>query len=462
MGMKKKLLMTLFSVLALGILVACSSSGSSSSKGVTDDNPDKGLEVIGDKITFDGNKLVNDGKPIELEYWTWGETDPVITMAKEYEEIYPNVTIKTVIQPWDDFWTKLPLSLKGKNGPAVFNIHNSKHDLIMPYLEAYDIPVEDLQADFTSVEPHIIDGNVYYTDSVINTGNMYYNKTLWEEAGLTEADIPTTWDDLREVAKKLTKMDGDKITQAGFNYNGETYSALYQGLNYQKGELLFTEDGTVANFDNQTTIENTKFMVDLYEVDKVGSKDFGDDSTMSFGNGQSAIVYKWGWMVGELASKYPEIEYGVFATPTPTADVPFAYDRFNGESTPGINKNQTPEQREVAQDFIRFVLANDKYSKEAALSMASFPTKRSLATDTDILADPVLSVLAPRVERLIWPGPFPSTVETSAKQSMEDILFNGKEIESSIKEGQEKMNQDMKNTEFQSLEDSYLFIDEVK
>lgn len=459
--MKKKLFMALFSVLALGSLVACSSGGSAS-KGEIDDNPDKNLEIIGDKITFDGNKLVNEGKPVELEYWTWGEADPVIKMASSYEEIYPNVTIKTVIQPWDDFWTKLPLSLKGKNGPAVFNIHNSKHDLIMPYLEAYDIPVEDIQADFTSVEPHIIDGKVYYTDSVINTGNMYYNKALWEEAGLTDADIPQTWDEFREVAKKLTKTDGDKITQAGFNYNGETYSALYQGLNYQKGELLFSEDGTVANYDNDVTIENTKFMLDLYEVDKVGSKDFGDDSTMSFGNGQSAIVYKWGWMVGELASKYPDIDYGVFATPTPTKDVPFAYDRFNGESTPGINKNQTPEQREVAQDFIRFILANDDYSKEAALSMASFPTKRSLASDEDILADPVLSVLAPRVERLIWPGPFPSTVETSAKQSMEDILFNGKEIETAIKEGQEKMNQDMKNTEFKSLEDSYLFIDEVK
>lgn len=460
--MKKKLLGMVFSVVALGTLVGCSASGGSKSKGTIDENADKGLEVLGDTITYDPNQLVNEGKPIELEYWTWGENDPVISMTKAYSEIYPNITIKPVIQPWDDFWTKLPLSLKGKNGPAIFNIHNSKHDLIIPYLEAYNISNEDLKADFTSVDPHVIDGKVYYTDSVINTGNMYYNKDLWAEAGLTDADIPQTWDEFREVAKKLTKMDNGKITQAGFNYNGETYSALYQGLNYQKGELLFTDDGKVANYNNPTTVENTQFMVDLYEVDKVGSKDFGDDSTMSFGNGQSAIVYKWGWMVGELANKYPDINYGVFATPTPTKDVPFAYDRFNGESTPGINKNQSEDQRNVAQDFIRFCLANDEYSKSAALSMASFPTKRSLASDKDILSDPVLSVLAPRVERLIWPGSFPSTVETSAKQTMEDILFNQKGIEESIKEGQERMDQDMKNSDFVSLEPSYQFFDELK
>ncbi|WP_207942487.1 multiple sugar transport system substrate-binding protein [Enterococcus sp. DIV2402] len=460
--MKKKVLSALFSMLLVTSLAACSSGGDKASGGTKDENADKGLEVLGDTVTFDPNKLVNEGEPITIEYWTWGENDPTLKMAEAYEEIYPNVEIKEVIQPWDDFWTKLPLSLKGKNGPAVFNIHNSQHDLIMPYLEAYDIPVENLQADFNSVDPHIIDGNVYYTDSVINTGNIYYNKKLWEEAGLTDKDIPKTWEQFRGIAKKLTKTDGDKIVQAGFNYNGETYNALYQGMNYQKGELLFSKDGKVANYDNSVTIENTQFFVDLYEKDKVGSKDFGDDSTMSFGNGQTAMVYKWGWMVGELEAKYPDIEYGVFATPTPTEEVPFAYDRFNGESTPGINKNQTEEQRAIAQDFIRFCLANDEYSVTAGLTMASFPTKKSLADNPRILEDPVLSVIAPRVERLIWPGAFPSTIETSAKQTIEDILYNGKSVEVAVKEGQERMDSDMKNSDFTSLESSYQFFDEAK
>jgi multiple sugar transport system substrate-binding protein len=233
-------------------------------------------------------------------------------------------------------------------------------------------------------------------------------------------------------------------------------------MNYQKGELLFSKDGKVANYDNSVTIENTQFFVDLYEKDKVGSKDFGDDSTMSFGNGQTAMVYKWGWMVGELEAKYPDIEYGVFATPTPTEEVPFAYDRFNGESTPGINKNQTEEQRAVAQDFIRFCLANDEYSVTAGLTMASFPTKKSLADNPRILEDPVLSVIAPRVERLIWPGAFPSTIETSAKQTIEDILYNGKSVEVAVKEGQERIDSDMKNSDFTSLESSYQFFDEAK
>ncbi|MBS4218519.1 extracellular solute-binding protein [Bacillus sp. FJAT-49711] len=458
----KKFLGIMMLALLLVALTACSSSKNNSG-GIKDEQADKGLEVMGETIKYDPNKLVNNGDPIEIEYWTWVDNDAVIKMAKEYEKIYPNVKIKVAVQPWDDIWTKLPLALKGKSGPAMFGIHNSQHDILIPYLAPYDIPVSDLEADFNSVNPHVIDGKVYYIDSVINTGNIYYNKKLWTEAGLTDSDIPKTWNQFREVAKKLTKVENGKMVQAGFNYNGGGgYNALYQGMNYQKGVLMFKEDGKTANFDNEATKETTKLLVDLYEVDKVGSKDFGDDSTMSFGNGQSAMVYKWGWMAGELANKYPDIEYGVFATPTPSEDVPFAYDRYNGESTPGINTNQSDEQQAVAQDFLKYLLANDNYSKEVAFLNASFPTKKSLVEDEEILNDPVLKVLAPRIERLIWPGPFPATIETTANQVIENILYNGQDLNASIKEGQEKMESDMKDSNFKSLEDKYQFYSELK
>ena len=458
----KKLVGAIFMVLLLVGMAACSSNNNTSGT-VKDEQEDKGLEEFGHTVKYNPNKLVNNGDPIEIEYWTWIGNDAVIKMAKEYEDIYPNIKIKIVEQPWDDIWTKLPLALKGDKGPAMFGIHNSQHDLLISYLAPYDIPVSDLQADFNSVEPHVIDDKVYYIDSVINTGNIYYNKQLWDEAGLTDSDIPKTWDQFREVAKKLTKIENGKMVQAGFNYNGSGgFDALFQGMNYQKGELLFKEDGKTVNFDHEATKENAKFLVDLYESDKVGSKDFGDDSTMSFGNGQSAMVYKWGWMAGELASKYPDIEYGVFPTPTPSEEVPFAFDRYNGESTPGININQSEEQQAVAQDFLKFLLANDDYSKEVAFLNASFPTKKSLADDEEIISDPVLKVLAPRIERLIWPGSFPSTIETTANQVIENILYNGQDIDAAIKEGQEKMEFDMKDMDFTSLEDKYQFYSEIK
>ena len=84
-------------------LAACGSSNTAS--GTTDTKADKGLDVIGNAIQYDPNHLVNDGKPIQIEYWSWGSkgVDPVYKMIESYTKMYPNVTIKPVNVSWDDY-----------------------------------------------------------------------------------------------------------------------------------------------------------------------------------------------------------------------------------------------------------------------------------------------------------------------------------------------------------------------
>lgn len=448
------------------IMATATGCGAPGSHGVVDTQADKGLAVMGDHVTYDPNHLVNDGQPIEIGYWSWGDasTDPVIDMLHAYEKIHPNVKVKVSYVAWADYWVKTPLSLKGnRNAPVLFNVHNSQDALLRPHMEAYDIDLKDLEADYTNVETHVVDGKVTYIDSVINTGNIYYNKDLWAEAGLTEDDIPQTWDELIEVAKKLTKFDGDSMVQAGFNLNGENdYSGLWQGLNYQRGALMFKKDGVTANYDSEATKENLAFIRDMYEKDKIASVKFGDDSGQSFGNGQTAMVYAWGAYQGTLAQKYPDVNYGVFPTPTFTTDTPFAYDRYNGESTPGINRHQSDEQKAVAQDFIRFLLANDDYIRIAVKLQNSFPGKKSLQDDPDILSNPVMAAIKPRLGRLIWPGPAPATLESSPRIAFQNVLQNHQKIDTAVASAQAQIETDMKDSDFTSVESMYAHYDEAK
>ncbi|MFD0704210.1 extracellular solute-binding protein [Alloscardovia venturai] len=451
-------------IATVGILAMLGACGSGA-QGVTDTKKDKGLDVIGTNIKYDPNHLVNGGKPITLDYWTWNPegVDPVYKLSKDYSKIYPNVKINIKKIAWDDYWTKLPLQLKGKNGPAVFNIHNSYDSLVQPYAATYDVDKAQLEADYPSAVAHEdAQGKVKYIDSVINTGNIYYNKDLWKAAGLTDNDIPKTWDQFIEIAKKLTKFQGSKMTQAGFNYNG-AYSAIYQGLNYQKGELLFTKDGKKANYDNAVTRENMQFLKDMYEKDKIGSVNFGNDYSQSFGQGQTAMVYAWGWLEGTMKEKYPKINYGVFPTPTFDANkTPFAYDRYNGESTPGINKNQSAQQQKVAQDFVKYLLANDDYVRQAVTGLNSFPAKANIQNDPEILKNPVMASIKDHVNRLIWPGATPATVESSGQTAFEDVMNNGKSISEAVKNGQKTMDKDMKGSSFVSTESKYEFFSEHK
>lgn len=166
---------------------------------------------------YDPSAPVNNGEDIAIEFWYWtGAANLFQAVVDEYTAIHPNVKITLVENPYEDYWTKLPLALQGTDGPATFNVHNSYHENLIGYLAPYDIPLEDLEADFVGVSAHEIDGNVYYTDYGMMTATMYYNKAMWDAAGLTEADIPKTWDQFREVAKKLTiRCENGELVQAG-------------------------------------------------------------------------------------------------------------------------------------------------------------------------------------------------------------------------------------------------------
>lgn len=449
---KRVIAAALAAMMAVTGLAGCGGSGTG--KEEAKKNIEVPTEPFGDTIKYDPSVEINGGKDIAVELWEWGSDELFQEIIDGYTAIHPNVTINLVNNPWEDYWTKLPLALDGENGPAIFNIHNSYHENLINYMAPLEIPLEDLQADFTGVDAHVIDGEVYYIDYGMMTGSVYYNKDMWEAAGLTEADIPKTWDEMREVAKKLTIKEGDTIIQAGLNFNDDFHQNYLLGLNYQLGENLFEEDGVTPKVNSDAMKQVMQMLVDMYEVDGIGSKDFGEKGADSFGQGQSAMVIQWGHYYNTLQTTWSDINFGVFEIPTFDGN-PYAYNRYNGESTFGVNKNAPEDQQAVAQDFIKYFLANDDAQVAFNLAMSIFPAKKSLADNEKILENPSLKVLAEHIDHYIWPGPMPATMETSLKKAGQDIFFNGVDIDTALNEAQQNIIKDMKNSDFKSVENLY-------
>ena len=449
---KRVIVAALAAMMAVTGLAGCGGSGTG--KEEAKKNIEVPTEPFGDTIKYDPSVEINGGKDITVELWEWGSDELFQEIIDGYTAIHPNVTINLVNNPWEDYWTKLPLALDGENGPAIFNIHNSYHENLINYMAPLEIPLEDLQADFTGVDAHVIDGEVYYIDYGMMTGSVYYNKDMWEAAGLTEADIPKTWDEMREVAKKLTIKEGDTIIQAGLNFNEDFHQNYLLGLNYQLGENLFEEDGVTPKVNSDAMKQVMQMLVDMYEVDGIGSKDFGEKGADSFGQGQSAMVIQWGHYYNTLQTTWSDINFGVFEIPTFDGN-PYAYNRYNGESTFGVNKNAPEDQQAVAQDFIKYFLANDDAQVAFNLAMSIFPAKKSLADNEKILENPSLKVLAEHIDHYIWPGPMPATMETSLKKAGQDIFFNGVDIDTALNEAQQNIIKDMKNSDFKSVENLY-------
>ena len=168
------------------------------------------------------------------------------------------------------------------------------------------------------------------------------------------------------------------------------------------------------------------------------------------------MTIMWGHYNNTLQNDYPDINYGVFEIPTFDGE-PYAYNRYNGESTFGVNKNADEASQAVAQDIIRYFMANDELQKNFNLAMQTFPAKNSLADDADILAQPSMSVLAEHIDHYIWPGPMPATVEESLKTAGQEIVYNGVSIEDALQTAEDTINAHLKTKDFTSVESLYKY-----
>ncbi|WP_127144376.1 ABC transporter substrate-binding protein [Pelagibacterium montanilacus] len=134
-----------------------------------------------------------------ITVWDWKSGDPVamsyFDQAKaEFEEANPDVTINYVMQPNDQYYTILGTALASGAGPDVFLLNGGAQ--ARARFEALT-DLTDLSGDLVGLEEfQDEDGTVYALPISIQGFVVYYNKALYEQAGLDPETPPQTWDDL--------------------------------------------------------------------------------------------------------------------------------------------------------------------------------------------------------------------------------------------------------------------------
>lgn len=171
---------------------------------------------------------------------------------------------------------------------------------------------------------------------------LYINTQDWQQAGLTSADIPTTWDQLKTVAAKLT-TNGRAGLVTDFSHSG-----LDQFL-YQNGGTVVGSDGKVNLTSSQdvaalTYLKGLLASGDLAFPSQLGAGWNGE----AFGKDKASMAIVGNWMVGALQADYQSIQYQVaplpagpcwpstppnWPTPTPTSPCPVTARRSR-PSTP--------------------------------------------------------------------------------------------------------------------------------
>lgn len=313
---------------------------------------------------------------VEVTLAGWGGNPMEQKLLKqtldEFEKKYPNIKVKHEVIS-DQYMDVIKTRLIGGEGPDVFYLDAFEAPAMIEtgVLEPLDDYVTD-DFDINDFEKPLLDafkgsdGKIYGFPKDYSTLALFYNKKMFEEAGL---DVPKTWDELREAAKKLTK--GTEVY--GFGVAPELARLYY--IAESKGGKVVTDNK--ASFADPKVVEALQPIVDMRLKDKsaaqpseVGAGWGGE----MFGQQKAAMVIEGNWAIPFLQETFPNTPFG-------TAEVP-TIDGKKGTMayTVAYVMNKDSQKKEAAWKLISFLTGKEGMKIWTSKGFA-LPTRKSVAAE---------------------------------------------------------------------------------
>ncbi|MFE2086593.1 ABC transporter substrate-binding protein [Streptomyces sp. NPDC057582] len=216
----------------------------------------------------DGSGKVEGKVQGRITFQTWNlqaNFKPYFTgLIADFEKKYPGAEVKWVDRPAEGYADKISADAAGGTLPDVVNV---SPDLVAPLAKAgialdLDKAASKYRKEYLpgAWQSHRIPGmeGTYAFPWYLNTGPLFYNKTLFKEAGLDPEKPPTTYDELFDSGLKLAGQSKGKVATLANVPTIEDFGRY--------GGQLMNEDGTGFAFNDAKGIELLTRYKELYDA----------------------------------------------------------------------------------------------------------------------------------------------------------------------------------------------------
>ncbi|MBP2300634.1 ABC transporter substrate-binding protein [Azospirillum picis] len=297
---------------------------------------------------------------------------PITKLIDDYvagfEKENPDVDIEPVYSgSYQDTITKVLTAMKGGNAPQVAVILSTDmftlidEDAIVPFDGMAKTP-ED-KAFLSAFYPAFMEnsqtgGKTWGIPFQRSTIVMYWNKDAFKEASLDPEKPPRSWDEMAQMAAKLTKRDaGGNVTQWGVQIPSSGFPYwLFQALTTENGAKLMNEAGTETYYDKPEVVEALQYWIDLASKQKVHPPGIVEWGTTPKDFFERKVAMMW-TTTGNLTNvrKNAAFPFGVAMLPE---------KKRGGSPTGGGNfyvfKSASPEQQDAAFRFVKWMTTPER------------------------------------------------------------------------------------------------------
>jgi multiple sugar transport system substrate-binding protein len=279
-----------------------------------------------------GSSTLDTKADVHLTWWT-GQADEAETilegLAKQFEKAHPNVTIdvSSGAPSTDDLLQKLSASFAGGTYPDMSYAYGSWASQLEASGRTLDITkqVSAASVDWKGFSA-AARGTAQPTGTktigfpaVVDDLALFYNKTVFDKAGVAYPTDSWTWDDFRAAAKKLTDASTNTYGY-GYSVSGseETTWQLWPHL-WQNGGEVLSADGKKAAFDSAAGVDGLTLLRDMAVTDKSVYLDQTDEKFLElFAGDHIGMVTSGPWELSPL--KTAKTSYGVTVLPGTNGD----------------------------------------------------------------------------------------------------------------------------------------------
>lgn len=300
---------------------------------------------------------------VSLRFWN-GFTGPdgrtMLALVRRFNQENPGIRVTMQRMDWSTYYNKLFVAGLGGRAPEVFVSHTDALARLMR--GGFVRPVDDLAGpggidagDFDANVWQAVerDGKHYAIPLDIHLLGMYYNKRLFREAGIVDANgeprPPTNRAEFIDAVRRLTRdADGDGRPETwGFVFTWlrtNTYTVMRQ-----HGGRIFNEDCTATTLDSPQNAAALDFCESLVREGLAPSPE-NFESWVGFLQGRVGIVFEGIYMLPDLR-KQEDLDFGA-------APVPLLGERpaaWAGSHNLCLRADLASEELAAAARFVRFL-----------------------------------------------------------------------------------------------------------
>ena len=294
---------------------------------------------------------------------------------------HPEIQIETYNEPWGDYFTKVQALWASGDAEAIPDVlflwptpryaAEGVLENLDPYIQEAGYNLEDYWPGL--LESATYEESIYGFPRDIGFSVLYYNKDLFDAAGVEYPTEEWRWDDLAAAAEALTVTDGNRTTQYGLAIEGGKYA---EWVNENNGSILDDmRNPSACTLDEPAALEGIQFFSDLlengYAMRDADLGQAGGDAGV-FLSGQAAMIIQNSSRVS--AFNEAEMNYDV-------AVVPFAEDGRRWGSAGGAAwvMSAGSDNKDEAWTFLEWLQSADGGQLAYTEAGEIFPALKSVA-----------------------------------------------------------------------------------